>query len=419
MTLVKTSLLNGIAVLIKMLTLFAINKVLAVYVGPSGYAALGQFQNAMTMLTTFANGIVNTGVTKYTAEYKDDVEKQQALWGTAGTLALITVVLTSVIIFIFREKLALIFLHDASYNSLFTWLSVSLVFFVCNTFLLAILNGKKEVKLYVVSNIAGSLLALFATSAMTYYFGLYGALVALGTYQSFAFIVTFYICLRTHWFKAKYLLGRLNKVELYNLVRYSLMALTSAICVPLSQTLVRNYLGAKLGWDAAGYWEAMWRLSTAYLMLVTTTLSVYYLPRLSELRLRKDIVNEIVQGYKYILPVAAVGSFIIYILRDFLIKLLFSSDFAPMHELFGWQLLGDTFKISSWILAYVMLGKAMVKLFILTEIIFAGTFYGLVVIMTNYYGLQGVSMAHAVNYAIYFGVVAFFVIRGLPKQNHD
>ena len=36
MTLIKTSLLNAIAVVIKMLTMLGINKILAVYVGPTG-----------------------------------------------------------------------------------------------------------------------------------------------------------------------------------------------------------------------------------------------------------------------------------------------------------------------------------------------------------------------------------------------
>ena len=89
MTLIKTSLLNGIAVAIKMLTLLGINKILAIYVGPAGYAAIGQFQNAVTMITTFASGAINTGVTKYTAEYYQDEERQRLVWRTAGTIALL------------------------------------------------------------------------------------------------------------------------------------------------------------------------------------------------------------------------------------------------------------------------------------------------------------------------------------------
>ncbi len=47
--------------------------------------------------------------------------------------------------------------------------------------------------------------------------------------------------------------------------------------------VIRTYLTQEFGLNYAGYWEAMIRLSAAYLMLVTTTLSVYYLPRLAEL----------------------------------------------------------------------------------------------------------------------------------------
>ncbi len=59
MNLLKTSVLNGVAVLIKTATMFLLNKMLAVYVGPAGYAAIGQFQNFIQMITTFAGSAVN------------------------------------------------------------------------------------------------------------------------------------------------------------------------------------------------------------------------------------------------------------------------------------------------------------------------------------------------------------------------
>ncbi len=64
MSLVKTSLLNGIAVIVKMLSALMLNKVLAIYVGPSGYAIIGQFQNVASILVSFSGGVLATGVTK-------------------------------------------------------------------------------------------------------------------------------------------------------------------------------------------------------------------------------------------------------------------------------------------------------------------------------------------------------------------
>lgn len=409
MTLIKTSLLNGIAVVIKMLTMLGLNKILAIYVGPAGYAAIGNFQNAAQMITTFASGAINTGVVKYTAEYYDDEEKQRQVWRTAGTIAVLGSVITGIGVAVFSKQIAQWFLQDESYNTVFIWFSVTLVFFIFNTLLLAILNGKKEIHRYIIANIAGSLFALAVTSVLAVQFGLHGALTALAIHPSFAFVITLYLCYKADWFKFSYLFGRLDKQVVLNLSKYTAMALTSAACVPVSHILIRTHLADTLGMDAAGYWEAMWRLSAAYLMLVTTTLSLYYLPKLSELKDPKEIKAEILQGYKIILPVAAACGLVIYLLRDFIIGVLFTSGFIPMRDLFAWQMVGDTLKIGSWILAYLMLGKAMTKLFISTEIIFAASFYGLTVMLTNLYGLEGVTIAHAVNYAVYWAMMAVLI----------
>lgn len=409
MTLIKTSLLNAIAVVIKMITMLGLNKVLAVYVGPSGYAAIGNFQNAAQMITTLASGAINTGVVKYTAEYHADEEKQRQLWRTAGTLALTGSLAMGVLVAVFSKKIAVLFLHDESYSMVFIWFSVTLVFFIFNTLLLAILNGKKEIARYVSANIVGSLVSLAVTSILAIEFGLHGALTALTIHPSFAFIATLYISYRAEWFKFSYLFGALDKAVLINLSKFTAMALVSVACVPVSHIFIRTYLGDTFGLAAAGYWEAMWRLSAAYLMLVTTTLSLYYLPKLSELKDVVDIKNEILQGYKIILPVAAVCALTIYSLRDFIISVLFTADFAPMRDLFAWQMVGDTLKIGSWILAYLMLGKAMMKIFIFTEIIFSVSFCGFTIIFTGLYGLEGVSIAYAINYLIYWLSVAFLL----------
>lgn len=411
MNLIKTSVLNGIAVLIKMLTLLGINKVLAVYIGPSGYAALGQFQNAVQMITTFASASINTGVTKYTAEYHDNENEQYAIWRTAGTLALLGSVISGVFVALFSESLARWFLKDASLGGVFIWFAIGLVFFSFNTLLLAVLNGKKEIPRYVLANISGSLFALLITTLMAMQFGLYGALVALAIYQSLAFFVTFFICLRLHWFNVRHFIGRIDRKAAINLSKYAAMALTSATCVPLSLILVREHLGASIGWSAAGYWEAITRLSAAYLMLITTTLSVYYLPRLSELKDPAETRNELVIGYKLIMPLTVAGGLVLYLMRDIVIRLLFSDEFLPMRELFAWQMFGDALKIGGWILAYLVLSRAMYKFYIAAEIVFALSFVGLTWLFTDYFGIQGVVMAYALNYALYWLAMAVYAKR--------
>ncbi|MHA6193669.1 O-antigen translocase [Pseudomonas wadenswilerensis] len=401
MTLIKTSLLNGISVLVRVLTLLGLNKILAIYVGPAGYAVLGQFQNAVQMITTFASGAINTGVTKYTAEHAEDLVRQRAVWRTATTITIVGSLVSSLLIWLFSSELARLLMKDASYAGVFSWFAAFLLPFTLNTLLIAILNGRKEIGRYVVANIAGSVFSLVATTLLAIQFGLYGALVALAVYQSLSFFVTLLICMRTSWFSWTNVFGGFDREIALNLAKFTSMALTSAICVPVSHIFIREYIGASSGWEIAGYWEAMWRLSAAYLMLITTTLSVYFLPRFSELRDLSAIRQEIISGYKLIVPLAIASAIVIYLLRDFIIAVLFTRDFLPMREMFAWQMVGDVLRVCSWMLAYVFMAKGQFKIYILSEFIFAALFYLLIRIFQEYFGLPGLAMAHALNYALY------------------
>lgn len=416
MTLFKTSILNGIAVLIKTATMFILNKILAVYVGPSGYAAIGQFQNFIQMITTFAGSAVNTAVVKYTAEYYEDETRQRAVWKTAGSFVSIFSFIFTFLVLIFHQKLSLLIFKTEAYGSVLIWFSVFLIFFNLNALLLAILNGKKEIIKLVVANISGSLFSLVITGVLAVMFGLYGALVALSIYQSLNFIVTLYLSYRSEWFDFSYFFGKIDRNIAKKILAFAAMALISAICVPLSQMVIRGYLIHEYSAAYAGYWEAMIRLSTGYLMLATTTLGVYYLPRLSELTNLQDIKKEIYLGYKLIFPLAVFGGIIIYAIKDWIIQLLFSAAFLPMRELFLWQMMGDSLKIGSWILAYLMLGKAMTKLFIVTEITFTCSSIVLTYLCTQYFGFKGVSIAHLVNYALYWGSLSYFIFAKMGEK---
>ncbi|WP_180105004.1 O-antigen translocase [Acinetobacter sp. YH12108] len=413
MNLFRTSVLNGVAVLIKTITMFVLNKILAVYLGPTGYAAIGQFQNFIQMVTTFAGSAINTAVVKYTAEYHEDETKQRAVWKTAGSIVFLFSLVFAILILIFQKQLALYIFQSLKYQTIFIWFAIFLIFFNFNTLFLAILNGKKEILKLVLANIAGSLFALVITGVLAIKLQLYGALIALSIYQSIAFIVTLILCHRADWFEFSSLLGKIDLGITKKFASFILMALVSAICVPLSQMLIRSYLTQEFSLAYAGYWEAMIRLSTVYLLLVTTTLGVYYLPRLSELNAIDEIKKEVYLGYKFIFPLAVVGGICVFILRDWIIKLLFSPSFAPMQDLFLWQMMGDALKIGSWILAYLMLSKAMTKLYICTEIIFTVSLIALTYICTQVFGFEGVSIAHLINYGLYWIVISLFIFKQL------
>ena len=407
MTLVKTSILSFIATAIRMIAGLVINKAVAVYIGPAGLALVGQFQNFSQLVMTAAQGAINSGVTKYVAEYGKDNERIPILFSTASKISLIASTIVGAGIVLFSNSASLHFLKTEDYDYIFLIFGFTIVLFVINNLLLSILNGLKEIKTWVLVNIIQSIYSLIFTTLLIVFLGLDGALIALVTNQSVILLIVIWMLRKHQVIKISNFKGAFDKPEAKKLGGFALMAITSATTAPVSHLVVRNYIGENLSWDDAGYWQAIWYISTMYLMVVTTTLSIYYLPKLSEITDKGELRKELLHGYKIIMPTVIVMSVTIFLLKDFIIWLLFTEDFAPMRELFLWQLVGDVMKLAAWLIAYLMLAKAMTKTFITTEIAFSLSFVLLSVWLVDQYGIVGMSYSFAVIYTLYFFVMIF------------
>lgn len=415
MNLVKTSLLNGLAVLTKLVTALVLNKVLAVYVGPAGYAVIGQFQSLVMMVSTFASGGVNTGVTKYTAEYHADPQQQQLVWRTAATISLAGAAVFALLLVAFRKNVALWALADAQLSGVIVWFAASLVLLLLNGLMLAILNGRKAIRAYVIANIIGSLVTATTATLLVLQFGLYGVLVALAISQALACGATAWLFQRHCPMPWRALIGRIDPAVARKLGGFALMSATSALVVPLAQMVIREGLARQLGWSGAGLWQALWRISETHLMLLTTTLSLYFLPRFSEIRHAAELRAEVLKGYRFVVPLVVLSALVLYQLREPLIRTLLTPEFLPLTPVLGWQLVGDVLKVCSWVIAYTMLSHARVRLFVVTEIIFAALFAGATLGGAALDGLRGAAMGYAATYALYGLVMAYFFARLLHE----
>ena len=163
MTLIKTSVLTAISTIITVISGFVINKVIALYIGPSGLAVVGQLQNFMTIVTTFSNGAITSGIVKYTAEYQT-IEQKHKIFSTSIIISLICSFIISLLLFGFSGYLSELILKDVKYNSVFIVLGITIFLFALNTILMSILNGQKEIKKYILVNISSRIFSLFFTS---------------------------------------------------------------------------------------------------------------------------------------------------------------------------------------------------------------------------------------------------------------
>ena len=398
---VKVFSFNAISTLVRMLTGLISVKVVASIIGPCGIALLGQLNNFSTILLGVANGGINSGITKYVAEYKEDESAIKKILSNALQITLFFTFIVSLGLIILHNQLSRLVMLSDEYGYVFLIFGFTIFLYTLNTLLISILNGYKEFKRYVIVNISGTIVGLLFTICFVFSMGLKGALISAVSYQSVVFFITFWICRKAPWLSVIYYRERLDRKMLRRFLNYSAMTLVSLSVVPVSQMLLRGYVISEISMTEAGWWEAMNRISNVYLMVITTSFSIYYLPRLSEIKEISELRYEIFKCYKVIIPILLSGLTLVYLLRHFVVMILLSPDFYPMESLFIWQLLGDFFKISSWLLAFLMVAKSMTKTFIATEVVFSGLFVVLGYLFMNLNGVVGITQAYFVNYVIY------------------
>lgn len=399
---VRVSSLTAVSTLVKMLTGFVSIKVLATIIGPGGIALIGQLGNFTTMALNFASGGINTGVTRGIAANRESTASLCDHISTALRITVLFSLLSGFLIILFSSFLSRRILGSDEYSTVFLIFGGTLTLYSLNNLLLAILNGFKEFRKYVVVNIVTSVTGMAFSIILVLIWNIKGALISYVTYQSVILIVTIFMVRKSGWFQPRFFKNRMNIGMTKKLMGFSAMTFVSAIVLPAAQLIVRSYLTGHISLESAGIWEGMNRISAIYLMVVTMSLSVYYLPKLAETQSDKELRTEIFRVMKFFIPVMAIVVMIIFFLRDLIILLLFTADFSEMRGLFGYQLTGDLFKMATWIIAYQMWAKGMTRLFITTEILFNATLVLISIALIRQFSLAGATMAYMVNYILCF-----------------
>jgi len=405
--LVKVFSLTAIATLVKMLTAFVSIKIVASILGPSGIALTGQLNNFASIIMALASVGINQGVTKYISENKGSKQEVRKFIGTAFKMTLFSSLFCGINLIIFSKFFANKILNSEEYGYVFIVFGLVIIFYALNNLLLSVLNGFQQYKKFVTINIINSLIGLIFTVTLVYFWQLKGALISLISYQSTMFFITFWMLRRKYWIVFISFKEKLAKSVAKKYFHYTLMAITTAATVPVSQLFIRSYVISNISIVDAGYWEGMNKLSAMYLMVITSSLGVYFLPKLAELNTNVQLRKEIFKVYKIIMPILAIGLLSIYLLRYFVVSILFTEDFAPMSSLFAYQLIGDFFKIAAWLLAFNMIAKSMTKTYITTEILASLTFVVLALFFVNINGVIGITQAYMINYIIYLFAMLF------------
>ncbi|RAW92704.1 lipid III flippase WzxE [Photorhabdus laumondii] len=413
MSLAKASIWTAGSTLIKIGVGLLIVKLLAVAFGPSGVGQAGNFRQLITVLGVLAGAGIFNGVTKYVAEYQQQPERLRAVLGTSSAIILGFSTLLAVIFLLFSGSISTGLFGHQDYESVVQALAFIQMGIAFANYFLAILKGYRDAQRNALAIIFGSVIGVMAYYLCFVLGGYEGALAGLALVPALIIFPAGLMVWRLKAVSISSFKPMWDKVLAGQLGKFTLMALLTSITLPVAYIMMRNLLAAHYSWRDVGIWQGVSSISDAYLQFITASFTVYLLPTLSRLQGKNEISNEIIKALKFVLPAVAIASFTVWLLRDFAIWLLFSDKFTAMRDLFAWQLVGDVLKVGAYVFGYLVIAKAALRFYVLTEVsqflLLTGFAYWLIPVN----GALGAAQAYMATYIIYFTLCcgAFLIYR--------
>ena len=402
----KVANLNTATIITRIIAGILTSKAITVFIGVEGMALIGNLRNFLSVIQTFSILGFYNGLVKSIAEVKDDVFKLSQTLSSAYYLGFFSTILIAFFSYYNSEDINdFLFSSNYNYGYVIKIMALALPFYALNMFSFAIMNGFSKYKILLIINIIGQILGLSVTLLLIYQNNIDGALVAAVIAPSLILLVTFVGFINQRSLVSSVKISNINIGVLKKFAPFAIMALVTAIAIPMVSIVIRNYIIDEVGIKEAGHWEAMQRISDYYLMFINSLMTLYFLPRFSEIDSKIEFRKEVFSFYKTTMPIFGIGLVIIYLFRSFLVSLIFSEAFQPTEDLFLWQLLGDFVKVLSIVIAYQFIAKKMFTHFIIIEIFLVVVMYLSSVYLIDIFGVKGAVIGHFVSYLMHYGII--------------
>lgn len=399
------TVLNTMGIIVRLITALFSAKILALFVGASGMAYMGNLRNTLASLEAFSSFGLANGIVQYVASHRQDQKRIEQFVTTLLRFMLGVLLLVSFGLFFWRKELDYYLFEGAfSMPSLFICLAFAFPLQVLNGIWIAFLTGLSQFKKVIYLNMIGNISGLLLTFYLVYTQGLGGALFAM----ILSPVVLFFVSL----FWVKQMLQLKWQPFDFNLIKplfsYAVMALFSAVVSPLCLLWIRKLLMKHTGIELAGIWEGIQRISGIYMLFITTLAFTYFLPKLAQVQTyqeKKKVIGLYLRG---VLPLFALGLLFVYFTRSWIIPLILDDSFNPMIDLLQWQLVGDFLKGAALIYGLLFYTERLLWPYLFCETLFFSCYYGFTYLLIDHFDVEAATLGYTLAYIIYSCVLVVY-----------
>ncbi len=179
-----------------------------------------------------------------------------------------------------------------------------------------------------------------------------------------------------------------------------------ALATALVQLWIRVDVTNVLGAAALGQFQASWNITTQYLTLALGAMGADYYPRLTGVVHDRPAATRLVNEQTEIALLLSAPIFLAMMgLAPWVLRVLYTAQFAPAVVVLRWQIISDVLKVASWPLGFILLAAGDGKAFFWTETASLLVLGGFIAGLLRPFGLEITGMAFLACYVFYLPVV--------------
>lgn len=398
-----TSLFGGVQVF-NILIAIVRSKFIALFIGPTGMGIASLLNSTLSLI----NGVTNLGLDRSAVKDISFAEKNENPAAVSRTILILkrlvwfTACLGSLLLIIASPLLSEFAFHNRDFTLAFVWIAIALFFKQLTNSQLAILQGLRKLKDLAKANLLGNFLGLFITVPLYYFFRIDAIVPAIIITSLISFAFTFYYTKSIELEKSPMSLTEAFS-EGKSMVQLGVMLSISSMISLLVAYIIQIYISKEGGVDEVGLYNAGFVILNTYVGIIFTAMATDYFPRLAAIseemiKVRKAVFEQAFIAILLITPIIVV--FLMF--AQFIIVLLYSSDFTPIVKMVSWGILGMIFKAVSFSMGYIIIAKGDSKLFIKTAIGFNAILLISNILGYYYGGLEGLGISFFLYYILHF-----------------
>lgn len=398
-----TSLFGGVQ-MFQILIAIIRSKFVAILLGPEGMGIAGLLRSTIKVLEQLTNmGIRISAVRNIAAANATNNQKKIATTVTIlRRLVWLTGLLGMVTTFFAAPWLSDITFGNPEFTFAFRWLSISLLMTQFTNGQMVLLQGLRKLKYLAKANITGSLLGLFVTIPLYYYFGIKGIVPVILSSSAISLLLSFYFANKIKINPIK-VSTKTTINEGKSMISMGVMISLSSLLTLLEAYLIRIYISNTGDLADVGFYSAGFAIIGTYVGMVFTSMGKDYYPRLAEvitdnLKMKETVNQQAEIAILILAPILNV--FLIFI--NLVIVIMYSAKFLPISGMVHWAALGIFYKAATWSVGYIFLAKGDTKWFFWNQLFGILFLLGANILGYTYFGLVGLGISFLVAYIFAF-----------------